>query len=166
MSDAEWNWSKFDLVWGVKDSFIHYVRDLPDGLIAPFGSAQTIPSAVTDEWLFPYAGNEADGTGVRIRFEGELRIRAHHGMLLVILMNPWLTFTETGVVLSVVDLVAWPDTTKRQVLATGPSVSPGPENTEVSVALSLTEEAVDLFNGVYAPGTALAPARLVVRPGQ
>jgi hypothetical protein len=89
-------------------------------------------------------------------------MRAHHGMLLVILMDPWLTETEDGIELSVVDLTAWPDTSRRQVLGRGPAV-PGLLAGEgpVSVPLELAAESVELFNDVYPAGTPLATATVL-----
>lgn len=165
MTEQQRDWSSHDLVWGVKDTFIEYISSLPDGVIAPFGGAEEYSEAAHNEWLFPFTRQEAEGSSLRVEFGGELRIRAHHGMLLVILMSPWLTFSGNEATLSVVDVAAWPDMTQRQAIARGP-VSWGTDttgDTDVSVSLSLSDEAVELFNEVYAPGTALAPARLVAR---
>jgi hypothetical protein len=165
MTEQQRDWSSHDLVWGVKDTFIEYVSSLSDGVISPFGGAEEFPQAGHNEWVFPFTRQEADDSTLRVEFGGELRFRGHHGMLLVILMTPWLTFSGDEATLSVVDVAAWPDMTQRQVIARG-HVSWGSDttgNTDVSVTLSLTEDAVELFNEVYAPGTALAPARLVAR---
>jgi len=165
MTEQQRDWSSHDLVWGVKDSFVEYISSLPDGVIAPFGGAEEYPQAGHKEWLFPFTRQETEGGSVRIEFGGELRIRGHHGMLLVILMTPWLTFSGDEAALSVVDVAAWPDMTQRQVIARGPVTwgSDTTGNADVQVSLSLSDEAVELFNEVYTPGTSLAPARLVVR---
>jgi hypothetical protein len=153
------------LQWRVKESFVEYIRSLPDGHIVPFGGAEECRSeGGAAEWRFPYRGHQRLRAGLQIEFGGELRMRAHHGMLLVILMDPWLTETESGIELSVVDLTAWPDTSRRQVLGRGPAVNglltgEGP----ISVPLELAAESVELFNGVYPAGTPLATATLCGR---
>jgi hypothetical protein len=148
--------------WRVKESFVDYLRSLPDGHIVPFGGAEECGSGDAAEWRFPYRGQRRLPAGLQIEFGGELRMRAHHGMLLVILMDPWLTETEDGIELSVVDLTAWPDTSRRQVLGRGPAV-PGLLAGEgpVSVPLELAAESVELFNDVYPAGTPLATATVL-----
>ena len=165
MTEQQRDWSGHDLVWGVKDTFVGYISSLSDGVIAPFGGAEEYLPAGGNEWLFPFTRQEAEGSSLRVEFGGELRIRGHHGMLLVILMTPWLTFSGDEAALSVVDVAAWPDMTQRQVIARGPvsRESDTTGNAGAKISLSLTDDAVELFNEVYAPGTALAPARLVAR---
>ncbi|MEV7646857.1 HtaA domain-containing protein [Arthrobacter sp. NPDC089319] len=151
-----------DLVWSVKDTFIRYIGSLPDGTLTPLNGAEPFSTAGGPEWRFPYVGQSADDDELTLRYQGELRISGHNGMLLVILMDPWLTFTATETQLSVVELMSWPDTSVREVIATGPACSDGyMDAAGQGFPLGLTATAVELFNNVYAAGTPLGPARLV-----
>jgi hypothetical protein len=149
----------WSLEWAVKGSFVGYVCSMPDGSIDAIEGTGCRPQG--NSWSFAPSPSEPAGAGGLLRFSGELRFRAHDGMLLVILMDPWLTVTDEEVELSVVDLTAWPDRSRREVLARGPALKAGALSaSSVSLPLVLAETAVDIFNVVYPPGTALAPAIL------
>ncbi|MCS5478136.1 HtaA domain-containing protein [Corynebacterium sp. YIM 101645] len=143
-----------DLSWGIKRSFLGYLESLPDCLITTEGGADR--DEASGAFRFQYARKtELDGGGHRLEFNGDVRIRAHGGMLLVIFMNPWLSFTGSRVELSVVDLMHWPDTSRREILG----ISENTDGTEFP--LNLAESALETFNGVYPAGEPLDPAILV-----
>lgn len=143
-----------NLSWGIKNSFLNYIESLPDCRIAT--NDGSFRDEQTGAFVFPYTGRtELDGDDYRLEFAGDVRMQAHGGMLLIIFMNPWLTFSENGVELSVVDLMYWPDTSKREVLGT----SGAAEGSEFPLAL--TASALETFNNVYQAGEPLAPAKLV-----
>lgn len=141
------------LSWGIKRSFLDYLESLPDCVIATNDGAYREDSSGV--FVFPYVGRtELRGGHHRLEFNGDVRIRAHGGMLLVIFMNPWLTFTDGGVELSVVDLMHWPDTSRREVLGVSDLV----QGTEFP--LTLAESALETFNNVYPAGVPLDPVKL------
>lgn len=142
------------LSWGIKRSFLGYLEGLPDCMIATNDGASRNGSS--GEFRFPFARRtELSGGDHRLEFEGDVRIKAHGGMLLVIFMRPWLTFTDGRVELSVVDLMYWPDTSRREILGTS-------ETTQgTQFPLTLADTALETFNNVYQAGEPLDPVRLV-----
>ncbi|RSZ63828.1 hypothetical protein EAH68_06220 [Corynebacterium hylobatis] len=143
-----------DLAWGIKHSFLGYLESLPDCMITTEDGASR--DEATGAFVFPSARRiELDGNGYRLEFKGDVRIKAHGGMLLVIFMHPWLTFLDGRVELSVVDLMHWPDTSRREVLG----ISDTTHGTEFP--LRLAESALETFNGVYQAGEPLDPVKLV-----
>lgn len=142
-----------DLRWGIKDSFLGYLESLPDCRIATNEGA--VREGSGGAFRFPYVRRtELNDGGYRLEFNGDVRIQAHGGMLLVIFMAPWLTIRPEGAELSVVDLMHWPDTSQREVLGISAETE-GPD-----FPLRLAESALETFNNVYPPGEALAPVRL------
>lgn len=141
------------LSWGIKRSFLNYVESLPDCMVTMDKGVVRNPQS--GEFEFPLASREDLNEGYRLEFGGDLRIKAHGGMLLVIFMDPWLTVTGSGVELSVIDLMHWPDTSRREVIGHSPNPT-GPEYPMV-----LAETAMETFNNVYQVGEALDPVRLV-----
>ncbi|OAV51044.1 HtaA domain-containing protein [Enteractinococcus helveticum] len=142
-----------NLLWGIKRSFLGYLERLPDCMIATNEGVRR--DSETGDFIFPLEERqELASGGYRWKFGGDLRIQAHGGMLLVIFMNPWLTVTDTGTELCVIDPMHWPDTSQREVLGVSQETS-GSE-----FPLVLAEEALETFNNVYPAGESLAPVRL------
>ena len=88
------------LSWGIKRSFIDYISSLPDGSVSAADGATVAASS-----LFCFSPGECtydvgSGTGV-LRFRGDVRLAGHHGMLLVRILDPWITFTSGSGVLSI-----------------------------------------------------------------
>ncbi|AGN17746.1 hypothetical protein J433_00790 [Corynebacterium glutamicum MT] len=148
------------LAWGIKKSFLGYLENLPDCMFAENDGASRDPD--TGLFQFPFQRRvELDEGGYRLEFSGDIRIKAHGGMLLVILMNPWLEINERGIELSVVDLMHWPDTSNREVIGHSP-ITVAPENLRSQeIPLILAESAVETFNNVYQPGEPLDPVVLI-----
>lgn len=141
------------LFWGIKPSFLRYVKSLPDCLITTQDGARQ--DSRTGEFIFPLSERkELTNGGYSLEFSGDVRIKAHGGMLLLIFMNPWLTLTDAGTELSVIDLMHWPDTSKREII--GRSL----ESTGTEFSMRLAEQALETFNNVYPAGEPLAPARI------
>lgn len=150
-----------NLSWGIKVSFLSYLEGLDDFAVVTNDEVRRDES--TGAFVFPFAARtQLPGGGHRFEFRGDLRLKAHGGMLLVIIMNPWLTMTHEGAELSVVDLMAWPDTSRREAIGIS---TKNPEdhvnNGVLEVPLQLTAAGVEMFNNVYPAGTDLAPARIV-----
>lgn len=159
MTDIGSPLSGADLVWEIKRSFVSYIRSLEDGKIV---SRDGVELAAEPDvgWRFPFVRERQEGPVRTLEFRGELRISAHGGMLLFILMDPWLSFSGDEVVLSVVDLMRWPDMSIRQTLANGSSHLKTVSESRQGISLQLAAGAEELFSGVYPAGIDLAPAFL------
>jgi hypothetical protein len=148
------------LGWGIKPSFLSYLDGLGDSVTVTNDGVSRDESS--GAFIFPFdAYTELPGGGFRLEFRGDLRLKAHGGMLLVILMNPWLTMTHEGAELSVVDLMAWPDTSRRETIGVSAGNPEEHGNGVLEVPLQLTANGVEMFNNVYPAGTDLSPARLL-----
>ena len=141
------------LAWGIKSSFLSYLESLPDCTVSTLDGAWR--DATTGQFHFPLEQRVdlSDG-GVRLEFRGDVRIQAHGGMLLLILMSPWLSIGTDRTEFSVVDLMHWPDTSHREIMGVSGTTS-GPE-----FPLTLAESAVETFNSVYRAGEVLDPVIL------
>lgn len=149
------------LSWGIKRSFIDYIGSLPDGSVSAAGGAAALESG-----LFCFTADVSDydaalGTGV-LRFLGDVRLSGHHGMLLVRLLDPWITFSGGSGVLS----ISTGDGQDRTALAFVRAAAP------MDVAGSLVWEHVDvvispegseLFDGQYAAGQPMDPLFIRIR---
>lgn len=145
------------LAWGVKTSFLAYLQGLEDLQITTNDGVRV--NETGDLFTFPFAASTELSDGRRrLEFDGDLRLKAHGGMLLVIFMKPWLEITPDGAELSVVDLMAWPDTSRREVIAVSTEEYRFAESSDFEIPMQLTAAGVETFNNVYPPGAALAPA--------
>src|SRR5690606_41148339 len=84
------------LTWGIKRSFIRYIGSLPDTAHAAVDGAYL---GETSFFTFPVDATAANTPAV-VRFRGSLRIRAHGGMLDVLIADPWIEHHSGGSVLS------------------------------------------------------------------
>lgn len=151
----------WDLHWSIKDSFLAYFHALPERKIELFDDASL--EEQTGCLVFPFAGQQAtsDGAVTRIEFSGDVRLQAHGGMLLVILMKPWIEISGNNIALSFVDLMAWPDTSRREIIGTLIDEIIEVSDNVLEIPVKLTTNAVEIFNNVYPAGTAMAPVRLI-----
>lgn len=142
------------LRWGLKKSFVDYVRRMPDGKGSVGDGA--VPVGTGDLFYEHDAGR----SGARVwAFRGDVRFRGHFGMLFVRVANPWLEIDGSSVVLSIEDPQAREDA-PRVPLVTGTLQRLGDQDgTEVwgSDDVALTAEGVALFNDVYAEGEPFEP---------
>ncbi len=152
------------LSWGVKRSFIDYIASLPDGSVSATSGA-----AKADDSLFCFGPGSGDydvarGTGV-LRFRGDVRLAGHHGMLLVRLLDPWITFTGGSGVLSIST-----GDGGGQDRATIGFLSPArPRQSDGylvwdHVDVVISPEGSELFDGQYAAGQPMDP--LFIRVSQ
>lgn len=153
------------LTWGLKRSFVRYVSFLPDG-----GHSVADGASLVHGNFFhfePAVGSSYDpvtGTGT-LRFRGDVRLTGHHGMLFVMIADPWVELRDGVAVLSVVDHREWPDRSHRLDLATLDVPAPAQAGDpwvwpETRAALSADSQW--LFNDQYAPGEELDPLFMVV----
>jgi hypothetical protein len=151
----------YGLRWGIKRSFIDYVRRMPDGRgwvgdgATPLGSHEIVYA--------PEAAEPGDGGGARSwTFRGDVRFSGHAGMLFVQVAAPILTLLD-GL-----------DGTARLTVAT-PAGSAGPERLPLVTLrlrrepapdgievwsgkdVRLTESGTALFDDVYPAGEPFDP---------
>ena len=143
------------LSWGIKRSFIDYISSLPDGSVSATDGA-----TVAEPSLFCFSPESSDydvgrGTGV-LRFRGDVRLAGHHGMLLVRLLNPWISFTGGSGVLSI-STGDGQDRTPVGFLT--PSMPRVADRSLVwdPVDVVISPEGSELFDGQYAAGQPMDP---------
>jgi hypothetical protein len=160
------------LRWGIKRSFVSYLSRLPDCRVSAEDGA-SIVSGSYFQFVRDTAA-EADAAGAPevadvLKFRGVARLSGHHGMLSVVVADPWVEFTSGGAVLSVVEPRAEPGSAARLELlrlavpAGVGSSEPGSAAPEQSgtdwmeLPAGLAPAAVELFNAQYAAGEEMDP---------
>jgi hypothetical protein len=140
------------LSWGIKRSFIDYITSLPDGSVSVTGGATVAGSS-----LFCFSPDSSDydvarGTGV-LRFRGDVRLAGHHGMLLVRILDPWITFTGGGGALSIsTGDGGGQDRTVVAYLSPSKPLHADDSLIWDNVDVVISPEGSDLFDGQYAAG--------------
>jgi len=140
--------------WGVKESFLNYVRAMPGGFIG-CGVGAGVTS--TDEFYFPLAAVDRSGEALRLEFRGEVKFVAHHGLMTVTLADPIIDLQAHGAILSVragetesmiatIDLPAMVDHDGVAMWRDAPT--------------RLAGKGPEMFGGNYAVGEQLAPLTL------
>lgn len=155
------------MMWGLKASFLGYLGRLPDarmsatdGVLVDDRQRLLFPTASVDD-LDPVTG---EGT---IRFAGDVRYAGHHGMMFVMIAQPWLTFRDGAATLSIVDPASHPAMDRRldllDVEVRGWEEHLG-ARLFAPMPTALRPEGVELFNEVYAAGEPFEPlsVRVVV----
>lgn len=155
------------LRWGIKRSFINYLSRLPDGSVLADSGASIVSGSYFQ--FEPAGGASVTDAGmptdVRIRkFRGQVRLGGHHGMLSLLVADPWLEYRAEGAVLTVSDHQVSPGSGGRLELLglsvpdwprPGAHHTAGTEWTELPAKLS--RDAVELFNGQYLAGEEMDP---------
>ncbi|UGQ11087.1 HtaA domain-containing protein [Yinghuangia sp. ASG 101] len=142
------------LRWGLKKSFLDYIRGMPDGRGSVGDGA--VPVGTGD--LFYAHDAERSGAGVWA-FRGDVRFSGHFGLLFVRVANPWLEVDDSSVVVSIEDPQARTDAPRVPLVAGTLRRLGDREGTEVwgSDDVALTAAGVELFNDVYAEGEPFEP---------
>jgi hypothetical protein len=78
--------------WSVKDSFLRYIRSMPDGAIH-WGDGASVTS--DGQFYFPLTSVTRTTEGLDLQFGGEVRFLAHRGLLAVTLESPVIRVTRT-----------------------------------------------------------------------
>ena len=155
------------LRWGIKGSFVDYVRRMPDGK----GSVGNGAHPVGTGDLFYEYDDEASTFATDDRpavwaFRGDVRFSGHFGMLFVRVAHPRLEVRGAAAVLTIEDPEARDGAPRVPlVTATLQHVSTR-DGTQVwgSDDVALTSEGVALFNNVYTEGEPFEPI-VVQLPG-
>lgn len=82
--------------WSVKDSFLQYIRSMPDGSIH-WGEGASVTH--DGQFYFPLTSVRQNPTGLELQFGGEVRFVAHRGLLAVTFRAPLIRVTRTTAVL-------------------------------------------------------------------
>ncbi|WP_037144294.1 HtaA domain-containing protein [Rhodococcoides fascians] len=141
------------LSWSIKASFVSYVNGMQDGACAVTAPGE----ADADGWVFPGrfpSSNEWAAPLELGQFRGAVNFSGHHGLLHVVVADPWVNLTSTPKLVSIAD-PDWPG--RRMELATfeverlsNCPTEPGTGWRGVNVRL--TADGADLFFRVYEPG--------------
>ncbi|WP_375388640.1 HtaA domain-containing protein [uncultured Amnibacterium sp.] len=126
------------LRWGVKGSFLRYVERSGPSRIAGYRGDPDGPFEF--EWV-----SREDGTE---RFDGEIDITAHGGMLRLHLRDPWLRSAASGTGVLSFDVVG---DERQDVLDLVPAERDG----EWAARLTTAAGTSDLFGGYYTAGTVM-----------
>jgi len=149
------------LVWGIKESFLDYVRNWP---------GSTVDLAPGSGWLPDgrvYFSPDPQRPPISCRFRGGVRLRAHGGLLDVTIADPRIESHDQGYVLTA---ETWKSDTWQRIRfadlrwqQTGQvetvehtSLDTGDVKTFIAAA-SLHPEATVLFDNTYPAGELLAP---------
>ncbi|WP_052337035.1 HtaA domain-containing protein [Nocardioides alkalitolerans] len=155
------------LRWGIKTSFIDYVRRMPGGRGTVGEGATPVGS---HEMLFALdaAPPPAEATAGAVRawaFRGDVRFTGHGGMLFVRVANPWVVLGADEAVLSIEDPYQTPDAPRLPLvtmrLRSDPAAEADGLEAWFSTEVRLTPEGVELFNDVYQVGEAFEPVAII-----
>ncbi|CUR55569.1 conserved hypothetical protein [metagenome] len=141
------------LTWTVKASFRAYVERLADGSVVVSDGAQV---AVDGGWTFGADPTVSAPVGVDgfLAFHGEVRFQAHGGLLVVRILDPWLTVVgERG------ELTISTGSGRAALVSLDIAQVDSPAGTATWAAtdVRLTPDGVELFNGVYQAGEPFEP---------
>jgi Htaa len=145
----------YGLLWGIKRSFVAYVRRMPDGQGSIHDGAVPLGE---DTILFPPGDVPAETPGAggerTFSFRGDVRFRGHAGMLFVRVAAPVITVRGDQAELSIEDPYARPEGDRVPLVTLTLQPGPAPEGATVWLGsdVRLTEAGSVLFNDVYQPG--------------
>lgn len=143
------------LRWGLKRSFLEYVRRMPDGKGWVGNGAVPIAG---DEMFFSYDAEqsqpaEAGEPGTVYAFAGDVRFSGHFGMLSVHIVRPWLQVDGDSAVLTIADSDGRRRPLVRAQLQQVQLAEASPASAIIAgTAVRLDEAGVELFNDVYPAG--------------
>ena len=149
------------LTWGIKRSFLDYIKDLPDGTVAASAGATVSGSG---RFTFIPAGSDYDvhtGTGV-LRFRGDVRLAGHHGMLFVRLLDPWVQFSGDRGVLSISTGDGGQDRTPVGFVQAARPEAIGGCLVWRQIEVLNSPDGAELFDGQYAAGQPMDPLSMLV----
>ena len=155
----------FGLLWGIKSSFVEYVRRMPDGQGAVGAGARHLDTGILFPPLRGARRTTPDNVDERIwEFGGDVRFSGHFGMLFVRIAFPTIAVRDGVGQLS----IANPYTTEggeRLILAdVALHEQPAPSGLLIwsSAEVRMNAEAGQLFNDVYQVGEPFDPLTLVL----
>lgn len=152
------------LRWALKRSFLDYIARSPGGSGSLSDGAVAIESRkvvfAPDPRHLPAAGQE----GTFYAFRGAVTFRAHFGVLLVQIANPWVTIRDGQGELTVLDPFQREGTARLRIAAFDIEdhlIADGFEHW-ASTNVRLAPEGCQLFNDVYPAAEPLEPITIIV----
>lgn len=145
------------LRWGIKASFVEYVRRMPDGKGSVGDGA--VPVGTGDLFYEYDAAASEEGDTTVWAFRGDARFSGHYGMLFVRIAHPRLEVTGESAVLTIEDPQAREGASRVPLVTAALQHVDTRDGTAVwgSDNVALTPEGVELFNDVYAAGEPFEP---------
>jgi hypothetical protein len=153
------------LSWGVKGSFTRYVDSMPDGRYGAGRGATETGGGIFFFELDDASGYDPTAREGIVKYRGDVRYKAHGGMLFVMVVDPWLEFHGDAAWLTVVDAERWPDHDHRITLATLRPDEQGSRGLPTGwrcFEARLSPKGVEVFNEVYPVGEVLEPVRYCI----
>ncbi|MFD6515131.1 HtaA domain-containing protein [Rhodococcus sp. NPDC060176] len=142
------------LRWSVKESLLQYVRALGE---ISYGSALVEQG---DELIWPLVADRHEPDGTRItQYSGEMHLRAHDGLLDIVIADPEVRLAESQGQLSVRTTL---DGSQRVVIATLDDVESSESGVHAQVLVTTVGSMV--FGANYPSGTQLSPLTIGVGP--
>jgi Htaa len=150
------------MVWGIKDSFLAYLRRMPDlwssateGAVATRGGGYYFPTRSVERY------DSSSGLGV-LEFGGDVRFKGHHGMLCIQFAHPWIVFGGDMATLT----VAYASADGGRLPLLDLTVAGWSEHYGArawpNVPTRLRPEALEFFDQVYPAGEPFAPVDIRV----
>jgi hypothetical protein len=156
----------FGLRWGIKSSFVEYIRRMPDGQ-GRLGDG-AVPVGLV-EILYPPERGELhtmdDGSIERSWiFRGQVRFSGHFGMLVVRVAAPALTVRDGRAELTVADPSATETGARLALVTLRLDPRPAPDGIELwqGTDVRLTAAGTGLFNDVYPEGEPFEPLTVLL----
>lgn len=143
--------------WQVKESFVEYVQQMPDGKITCKDGAIFSEDG---EFQFPFSGGDdgfSPGGKFQLRFAGEVNFTAHAGMLAVQVKNPWIVADAGRAELTIVDPM---DDSQRIPFAELSHRAEAAMESVVTFPAAVGVFAAEILGRVYSVGSEMAPLRV------
>lgn len=146
--------------WSVKDSFLQYIRSMPDGSIH-WGEGASVTR--DGQFYFPLVSVRQTPAGSDLQFGGEVRFLAHRGLLAVTLSAPLIRVSRTTAV-----LINGIDGARDELCQIDLPVQTHDDDVLMwlDAPVTLTSPGSDLFAGTYALHEVMAPMTIRIPLGQ
>ena len=156
--------TEISFAWGIKQSFLRYLAKLP-GTQASVGGGAAFTN--DNRFVFPAAegvGNDGLTVAGTVKFEGDVHLTAHGGMLDLILSDPWVDIDGRTARLSFVTHRSAGAGLARTVVCELLEQPGESDNSRRAWETRLADTGVHVFGDTYAVGEVLDPAHFVSSP--
>ncbi|MDQ7909339.1 HtaA domain-containing protein [Phytohabitans sp. ZYX-F-186] len=152
------------LRWGIKASFIEYLRRMPGGRASASDGAVPVG---TNEIFFafdPAVRPPAEHGQAAWAFRGDVRFSGHFGLLFVRVAAPWIVLDAGSAVLTIAPPHEREDAPRVPLVTATLERAGRHAGTEAwtSTSVRLTSAGAEIFNDVYPEGEPFAPLTVQV----